>query len=123
LIITQLPLLPQPNTHLRPMQAYGFCIVVTLLHFANSFTFLSSSIPVKSKSPQLPSSLSAMPRVVVTGMGITSCLGNTLEEVTASLKECKSGIKHSPKYEELGIKSQVCGRPNLTEADFKEVRM
>lgn len=62
-----------------------------------------------------------MPRVVVTGMGITSCLGNTLEEVTASLKECKSGIKHSPKYEELGIKSQVCGRPNLTEADFKEL--
>ena len=38
-------------------------------------------------------------RVVVTGMGIVSCLGNTLEDVTTSLKECKSGIKFNPKYE------------------------
>lgn len=60
-------------------------------------------------------------RVVVTGMGITSCLGNTLEDVTASLKEAKSGIIFAEDYAELGIKSQVCGRPNLTEADFKEL--
>ena len=59
-------------------------------------------------------------RIVVTGMGITSCLGNTLEDVTASLKEAKSGITFAEDYEELGIKSQVCGRPNLTEEDFKE---
>ena len=60
-------------------------------------------------------------RVVVTGMGITSCLGNSLEDVTASLKEAKSGIKFSEKYAELGIKSNVCGRPDLTDADFKEL--
>mmetsp|Transcript_11037 Transcript_11037/g.16576 ORF Transcript_11037/g.16576 Transcript_11037/m.16576 type:complete len:464 (+) Transcript_11037:104-1495(+) len=60
-------------------------------------------------------------RVVVTGMGITSCLGNTLEEVTESLKEAKSGIEHDPKFEELGIKSQVRGMPKLTDADFKEL--
>lgn len=59
-------------------------------------------------------------RVVVTGMGITSCLGNTLEDVTASLKEAKCGIKFSEKYAELGIKSQVCGNPGLSEEDFKE---
>ena len=44
--------------------------------------------------------------VVVTGMGITSCLGNTLEEVTDSLKEAKSGISYSKKYEELAIRSK-----------------
>jgi len=60
-------------------------------------------------------------RVVVTGMGITSCLGNSLEDVTASLKEAKCGIKFSEKYAELGIKSNICGRPDLTEADFKEL--
>jgi len=59
-------------------------------------------------------------RVVVTGMGITSCLGNTLEDVTTSLKEAKSGIIFAEDYAELGIKSNVCGRPNLTEDDFRE---
>lgn len=60
-------------------------------------------------------------RVVVTGMGITSCLGNSLEDVTASLKEAKCGIEFSDKYAELGIKSNVCGRPDLSDADFKEL--
>ena len=54
-------------------------------------------------------------------MGITSCLGNTLEDVTDSLKNCKSGITFSEKYEELGLKSRVCGRPTLTEDDFKKL--
>merc|ERR1719223_964065 len=54
-------------------------------------------------------------------MGITSCLGNTLEEVTESLKEAKSGIEFDPEFAELGIKSQVRGVPDLTEADFKEL--
>lgn len=57
-------------------------------------------------------------RVVVTGMGITSCLGNTLEDVTTSLKEAKSGIIFAEDYKELGIKSNVCGRPKLTDEDF-----
>lgn len=60
-------------------------------------------------------------RVVVTGMGITSCLGNTLEDVKASLHEAKSGITFSDEYSELGIKSQVRGTPALTEDDIKEL--
>jgi 3-oxoacyl-[acyl-carrier-protein] synthase-1 len=66
-------------------------------------------------------SLDAERRVVVTGMGITSCIGNTLEEVTESLKEAKCGIEFSELYEEKGMKSNVCGRPSLTDADFKEL--
>mmetsp|Transcript_11885 Transcript_11885/g.21724 ORF Transcript_11885/g.21724 Transcript_11885/m.21724 type:complete len:511 (-) Transcript_11885:110-1642(-) len=60
-------------------------------------------------------------RVVVTGMGIASCLGNTLEDVTASLKEAKSGITFSEEYEKFGIRSQIRGKPTLTEEDFKKV--
>lgn len=52
-------------------------------------------------------------RVVVTGMGIVSCLGNTLDDVSTSLKTAKSGIKFNPKYAEIGMKSQVCGRPEI----------
>ena len=58
-------------------------------------------------------------RVVVTGMGITSCLGNTLPDVLESLRECKSGIKFSEEYSKLGIRSQVCARPDIEEAEFK----
>jgi 3-oxoacyl-[acyl-carrier-protein] synthase I len=65
-------------------------------------------------------SLDALPRVVVTGMGITSCLGNTLEDVKASLHEAKSGITKSDEFEELGIKSQVRGIPDISEDQFKE---
>ena len=39
-----------------------------------------------------------------------------------SLYNARSGIAHDPEYEELGIKSQVRGKPSLTDADFKEVR-
>nr|AQS99249.1 3-ketoacyl acyl carrier protein synthase I [Gambierdiscus excentricus] len=60
-------------------------------------------------------------RVVVTGMGITSCLGNTLDDVAHSLQNSKSGIKFSEEYAKFGIKSQVCGRPDLTAADIKEL--
>ena len=64
-------------------------------------------------------------RVVVTGMGIVSCLGNTVEDVKTSLHECKSGIKYNEKYEEIGMKSRVCGRPDLdadTLIDRKQLR-
>lgn len=50
-----------------------------------------------------------MRRVVVTGIGIVSSIGNNAEEVTASLREAKSGIKAAPKYKELGFRSQVEG--------------
>jgi len=64
-------------------------------------------------------------RVVVTGMGIISCLGNTLDEVTASLKECKSGIKFNQVYVDKQMKSHICGRPDIdpdTLIDRKQLR-
>jgi len=60
-------------------------------------------------------------RVVVTGMGITSCLGNTLEDVKKSLHEAKCGISFSEDYASRGIKSQVCGRPDLSDDDYREL--
>lgn len=60
-------------------------------------------------------------RVVVTGMGITSCLGNTLEDVKNSLYNAESGITFNEEFAALGIKSQVAGVPALTEDDFKEL--
>ncbi|SET02829.1 MULTISPECIES: beta-ketoacyl-ACP synthase I [Marinobacter] len=50
-----------------------------------------------------------MRRVVVTGMGIVSCLGNSIDEVTNSLRTGKSGIRFNDTYKELGFRSQVCG--------------
>ncbi len=50
-----------------------------------------------------------MKRVVITGMGIVSCLGNSTEDVTASLKSGKSGIRFNETYKELGFRSQICG--------------
>ena len=46
-------------------------------------------------------------------MGIVSCLGNTVDDVKTSLYECKSGITRSEKYEEVGMKSHVCGTPDI----------
>ena len=59
-----------------------------------------------------------MKRVVVTGMGIISCIGNNQDEVTQSLKDGKSGIVFAPKYAEMGFRSHVHGEPkiNLEEA-------
>lgn len=54
-----------------------------------------------------------MRRVVVTGMGIVSSIGNNIQEVTASLHEAKSGITFSPEFEEHGFRSRVYGRPTL----------
>ena len=54
-----------------------------------------------------------MKRVVITGLGITSCLGNDKASVTASLHDGKSGIRFRPKYQELGMRSQVGASPEL----------
>jgi 3-oxoacyl-[acyl-carrier-protein] synthase I len=54
-----------------------------------------------------------MRRVVVTGMGIVSSIGNNTQEVLASLREAKSGIVKADKYAELGFRSQVHGAPTL----------
>jgi 3-oxoacyl-[acyl-carrier-protein] synthase-1 len=54
-----------------------------------------------------------MRRVVVTGMGIVSCLGNDLDAVSCALAEGKSGIAAAPSYQELGLRSQIAGVPQI----------
>jgi 3-oxoacyl-[acyl-carrier-protein] synthase-1 len=54
-----------------------------------------------------------MRRVVVTGMGIVSSIGNNTQEVLASLREAKSGLVRADKYAELGFRCQVHGAPTL----------
>lgn len=63
-----------------------------------------------------------MRRVVVTGLGIVSCIGNDAEEVTASLKAGKSGITRDPMMTELGFRSQISGRPTLDPKEYIEKR-
>ena len=50
-----------------------------------------------------------MRRVVITGAGIASCLGRTLDEVSASLREGRSGIRWMPEFADAGLRSQVAG--------------
>jgi 3-oxoacyl-[acyl-carrier-protein] synthase-1 len=54
-----------------------------------------------------------MRRVVVTGMGIVSCLGNDLDTVAGALRDGRSGIRAMPEYAELGLRSHVAGVPNI----------
>ncbi|MFP4312783.1 MAG: beta-ketoacyl-ACP synthase I [Alphaproteobacteria bacterium] len=54
-----------------------------------------------------------MKRVVITGIGIVSCIGLNKEEVLASLREGKSGISLAPEYAELGFRSQIHGKPDI----------
>jgi 3-oxoacyl-[acyl-carrier-protein] synthase-1 len=63
-----------------------------------------------------------MRRVVITGMGIVSSIGNNTQEVLASLHEAKSGITRAGKYAELGFRSQVQGAPTLNPADVIDRR-
>jgi 3-oxoacyl-[acyl-carrier-protein] synthase I len=53
-----------------------------------------------------------MRRVVVTGMGIVSSIGNNTQEVLASLREAKSGISGAEDYTRLGFRCQVHGAPH-----------
>lgn len=93
-----------------------------LFQHPSIFLFLASARKCSPPTGHTTTTLSmAERRVVVTGMGITSCLGNTLEDVTASLRDAKCGIEFSEKYAELGMKSNVCGRPSLTEEDYTEL--
>jgi 3-oxoacyl-[acyl-carrier-protein] synthase-1 len=63
-----------------------------------------------------------MRRVVVTGMGIVSSLGNNSQEVLASLREAKSGIVRADQYAELGFKCQVHGAPTLDPGEALDRR-
>ncbi|MEM7060920.1 MAG: beta-ketoacyl-ACP synthase I [Pseudomonadota bacterium] len=54
-----------------------------------------------------------MRRVVITGLGIVSSIGNSAQEVTASLREGKSGIVFADEYAEHGFRCQVHGKPEI----------
>ncbi len=54
-----------------------------------------------------------MKRVVITGLGLTSCLGNDRDSVVDSLRHAKSGIRAIPEYAELGFRSHVGGAPTV----------
>ena len=63
-----------------------------------------------------------MRRVVITGMGIVSSIGNNVAEVTSSLKSGKSGIVFAPEYAENGFRSQVHGMPQIDVAEHIDKR-
>ena len=58
-----------------------------------------------------------MKRVVITGIGIVSCLGNNQNEVCDSLLNTKSGISFAEEYKEYNLKSNVHGKPNIKLED------
>jgi 3-oxoacyl-[acyl-carrier-protein] synthase-1 len=58
-----------------------------------------------------------MKRVVITGVGIVSCLGNNQSEVYDSLLNTKSGISFSDEYKKYNFKSQICGIPKIKIED------
>lgn len=53
-------------------------------------------------------------RVVITGMGAVSCIGNTLDDILAALRQQRCGLRHVAEYAELGLRSQVAGVPDLS---------
>ena len=57
-------------------------------------------------------------RVVITGMGIVSCLGNSIEEVASSLFEGSSGIETREEQIEVGMRSQIAGAPKISVDEF-----
>jgi 3-oxoacyl-[acyl-carrier-protein] synthase I len=66
-----------------------------------------------------------MRRVVVTGMGIVSCIGTDLSSVLTSLQQGKSGIVYRPEYEARGMRSHVAGAVDIdfsTQIDRKDLR-
>lgn len=63
-----------------------------------------------------------MRRVVITGIGIISSIGNDVDEVMTSLKEGRSGIVSSPSYAEHGFRSQIHGMPKINPADHIDKR-
>jgi 3-oxoacyl-[acyl-carrier-protein] synthase-1 len=56
-------------------------------------------------------------RVVVTGLGIVSCLGNDAASVSAALREGRSGLRINPQQREIGMRSHVAGIPQIDVAD------
>ncbi|WP_312222076.1 beta-ketoacyl-ACP synthase I [Rhizobium rhizoryzae] len=63
-----------------------------------------------------------MRRVVVTGLGVVSSIGNNADEVTTSLRDAKSGITFSSDFAEHGFKCQVWGKPTLDPTELVDRR-
>ena len=63
-----------------------------------------------------------MRRVVVTGIGIVSSIGNSAKEVTESLRAGRSGIVFAPDYAEHGFRCRVHGKPNIDPAEHIDKR-
>ena len=59
-----------------------------------------------------------MRRVVITGIGIVSCLGNDKESVTEALRNARSGIRYREDYAELGLRSRVAGVVDLDTSEL-----
>jgi 3-oxoacyl-[acyl-carrier-protein] synthase I len=95
------------------------------LSFGSSFLFgffsPSSLITKKAVPSSTILNMADDRRVVVTGMGIVSCLGNSLEDVKDKLHKAEAGITFQDEFAKLGIKSQVAGVPDLTDEDFVEL--
>lgn len=64
-----------------------------------------------------------MRRVVISGLGVVSCLGNSAGEVTRSLRAGKSGIVHNATFEEFGLRSQVSGSVDLDIGEHVDRRV
>ncbi len=64
-----------------------------------------------------------MRRVVVTGMGIVSSIGNNAQEVLASLREAKSGIRKAEEYATRGMRCQVHGEPQIKPEEVVDKRV
>ncbi len=62
-------------------------------------------------------------RIVITGLGIVSCIGNDKDTVLAALRAGTSGITFNPEYAEMGFRSQVSGRPDIDLAAHVDKRM
>lgn len=58
-----------------------------------------------------------MKRVVITGLGIVSSIGNNADEVLASLKTGRSGITYAESFKEYGLRSQVWGKPTINVSE------
>jgi 3-oxoacyl-[acyl-carrier-protein] synthase-1 len=59
-----------------------------------------------------------MRRVVITGLGVVSSIGNNKDEVTSSLREGRTGIEYIEEYKELGFRSHVAGTVNLDTGEL-----
>jgi len=57
-------------------------------------------------------------RVVVTGLGVVSCLGNSKADVLRSLQEGRSGITFNESFRDMGLRSQICGSVDIAIDDI-----